>query len=105
MTSIANLHYVFTKFINHFQNLTHVESFSSLISKLCDHPLSFFFTKMASSANFLGWFYDKDVFYPTLIFTRLQYIHLLASNKCSETIESSVPFMIYSFKKGLNLRI
>ena len=36
----------------------------SLISKLCDHPLNFFFTKLANSANFLGWFYDKDVFTP-----------------------------------------
>ena len=45
------------------------------------------------------------MFNPTLIFTHLQYIHLLASNKCSENIESVVPFMIYSFKKGLHLRI
>ena len=35
----------------------------------------------------------------------MQYVHLLASNKGSENIESVVPFMIYSFKKGLNLRI
>ena len=64
MTNIADLYYVFTKFINYYQNITHAESFSSLLSKLCGHPLSFFFTKMANSANFLGWFYDKDVFTP-----------------------------------------
>ena len=64
MTNIADLYYVFTKFINYYQNIAHAESFCSLMSKLCDHPLSFFFTKMANSANFLGWFYDKDVFTP-----------------------------------------
>ena len=64
MTNIADLYYVFTKFLNYYQNITHAESFSSLMSKLCDHPLSFFFTKMANSTNFLGWFYDKDVFTP-----------------------------------------
>ena len=42
------------------------------------------------------------MFYPTLIFTRLQYIHLVASNKCSENIESVVPCMIYSFE---NLKV
>ena len=45
------------------------------------------------------------MFCPTLIFTHLQYTRLLASNKCSENIESAVPFMIHLFKKGLNLRI
>ena len=64
MTNIADLYYVFTKFINYYQNIAHAESFCSLMSKLCDHPLSFFFTKMANSATFLGWFYDKDVFTP-----------------------------------------
>ena len=39
------------------------------------------------------------MFYPTLIFTRLQYIHLVASNNCSENIESVVPCMIYSLKR------
>ena len=62
MTNIADLYYVFTKFINYYQNIAHAESFCSLMSKLCDHPLSFFLKKkMANSANFLGWFYDKNV--------------------------------------------
>ena len=44
MTNIADLYYVFTKFINYYQNIAHAEYFCSLMSKLCDHPLSFFFT-------------------------------------------------------------
>ena len=59
---------------------------------------------MANGANLMGCVYDKDVF-PTLIFTHLQYTRLLASNKCSENIDSAVPFMIHLFKKRLNLRI
>ena len=51
--------------VNYYQNTAHADSFCSLMSKLCDRPLSFFFLqKMANSANFLGWFYDKDVFTP-----------------------------------------
>ena len=45
ITNIADLYYVFTKFINDYQNITHAESFCSLMSKLCDHPLSFFLQK------------------------------------------------------------